>query len=324
MTTVPWRSGENARANPPLKSLADRLTQLSPTPSCQHEFHPPPRCLHDKLENLGETFVETINMYVENNDPDTASFHEVYRIDIAGDFHMSVSNIVVMQQLTSYKLKPYDGATFVDQHGEIVQMTRLNLVEMLRLLRHYGAEHNKQKFGAVMIRNLNFGAALSIFATRRMICTGCHNMPQAMKILEFGANRLFDIDMCPEMKELPPPEICNIVLSGEFPNRICLHVMLDKYPDRCKVVTNPPGLTVSMPYLDKRSIFVFSTGKITHSGVNNPIEIYEDIKSVYSILCDCQDTKENLKQEATLALKSPNREWSACVIHRPLPNATPA
>lgn len=299
-----------------MQTLLERLVHHSPDVAPAMEFSGEPVELSEMLDMHGN-LQEILSQHVDEDAGATAAcFQERLSIGVAGNLTMQVSNIVFKQLLFSSDTALGDIHELDEMPSDAVKLQRFDMTYLTMLLRAYAPTYNKQRFEAIMLRNANFRAALLIFATRRMLCTGCCNVAQALRLLAFGVDRLNENDQCPPKHLLPPPQVCNIVLSGRFPNNICLHVMLDRYADCCAIAHNPPGVSISLWERSSRSIFVFSTGNVTHSGISYPQEIYEDMCKVYRMLCECQDTAENLKLERKLALKSFEREWSACVVRR--------
>ncbi len=182
-----------------------------------------------------------------------------------------------------------EAATPPPKHPHHINMDRL-----VEALRFHGAQYNRKRFGSVILRSNVLDAAALIFATGKIVSTGCPR-------IELSLAHVHDIvatlqAVLPRPFHACTPVLCNIVSSGVFPNCICTDYMVSYYSRWCSHVGRFPGVMISnQEKLGDRVVLIFTSGRYCHSGAQSPQQVYDDMKFVYPILLACQATPERIK-----------------------------
>lgn len=165
--------------------------------------------------------------------------------------------------------------------------TRLHLTHLVRKLSHLGAQLNRRRFAAVIIRLKDPKIAILLFGPGNVVCTGAKNRNQA---------RLHLFNVVEELQKIGYRhaainqatgglKIQNMVASAVLPWRLNLSSLATAHSAYCCYEPELfPGIIIRYPLIDNVTFLGFGSGKMVVTGAKVLDDILKGMDKIVPLL----------------------------------------
>ena len=160
----------------------------------------------------------------------------------------------------------------------------INLKYVANSLSCMGAQFNRKRFAAVIIRYRRPKIAILLFEIGKMVCTGAKNADQARfmvfecikKLRKIGYNNIEIVDGL---------HIQNLVASASLPWEMDLPLISNKYTACCSYEPELfPGAILRFPKIAPRTMLLFKSGKMVVTGAKCLSQVIETIAHIVPLI----------------------------------------
>ena len=142
-------------------------------------------------------------------------------------------------------------------------------------------EYNPEQFPGLVIRIKDPKTSALIFSSGKIVCTGARSMEKVHESIKKIIKNLEKINV--KIKDVPEPEIQNIVASGSIGMDLNLNVLAMKLDNTEYEPEQFPGLVYKLPN-HRATFLLFSNGKIVCTGTKSEEEVHDVVDRLIEIL----------------------------------------
>ncbi|RLE47619.1 TATA-box-binding protein [Candidatus Woesearchaeota archaeon] len=142
-------------------------------------------------------------------------------------------------------------------------------------------EYNPEQFPGLVIRIKDPKTSALIFSSGKIVCTGARSMEKVHESIKKIIKNLEKINI--KIKEVPVPEIQNIVASGSIGMNLNLNALAMKLDNTEYEPEQFPGLVYKLPN-HRATFLLFSNGKIVCTGTKSEDEVNDVVDKLIEIL----------------------------------------
>jgi transcription initiation factor TFIID TATA-box-binding protein len=143
---------------------------------------------------------------------------------------------------------------------------RLHLLSIAREFKSQGAQYNKKRFAAVIVRNKEpTKEALLIFSQAKIVCTGAKSKHQALFYINWIIGEL-KIRLDYPTIQISELKVENIVCSTRINREIDINALANEYSDLGTHDSIFPGNIFRHPSIHPITILIFDSGKLVITG----------------------------------------------------------